>query len=87
MTLIADTTPPTAVAESSETFVDPMDPVVFDGSKSEDMVGIHTYMWDFGDENVTNVMDATNKEGIKNIEYVTHQYAKAGKYTATPYRV
>ena len=45
ITLIADDIPPVPVATGSRKFIDPNEPVDFDGSGSTDNVGIDTYMW------------------------------------------
>ena len=71
ITLIADQIAPVPVAASSRKFIDPNEPVDFDGSMSTDNVGIDTYMWDLGDGNTADTMN------------VTHQYTNPGKYVAT----
>ena len=71
ITLIADQIAPVPVATSSRKFIDPNEPVDFDGSMSTDNVGIDTYMWDLGDGNTADTMN------------VTHQYTNPGKYVAT----
>ena len=74
--LNADTIDPTAVAKSSQKFIQKTETVDFDGSESSDYIiptvpGIITYLWDFGDGNTADTMNAT------------HQYANSGKYTVT----
>ena len=71
ITLIADQIAPVPVAASSRKFIDPNEPVDFDGSMSTDNVGIDTYMWDLGDGNTADTMN------------VTHRYTNPGKYVAT----
>ena len=71
ITLIADDILPVPVAVSSQKFVQKTETVDFDGSGSTDNVGIDTYMWDFGDGNTADTMNAS------------HQYANSGKYLAT----
>ena len=71
ITLIADQIDPVPVAASSRKFIDPNEPVDFDGSMSTDNVGIDTYMWDLGDGNTADTMN------------VTHRYTNPGKYVAT----
>ena len=71
ITLIADQIAPVPVAAGSRKFIDPNEPVDFDGSMSTDNVGIDTYMWDLGDGNTADTMN------------VTHQYTNPGKYVAT----
>jgi hypothetical protein len=71
ITLIADDILPVPVAVSSQKFVQKTETVDFDGSGSTDNVGIDTYMWDFGDGNTADTMNAS------------HQYANPGKYLAT----
>ena len=69
--LIADNIAPVPSAVSSQKFVEKMEMIDFDGSGSTDNVGIDTYMWDFGDGNTTNTMNAS------------HAYANSGKYVVT----
>ena len=71
ITLIADNIAPVPVPISSQTFVEKGEVVDFDGSGSTDNVGIDTYMWDFGDGNTADTMNASNA------------YANSGKYVAT----
>ena len=71
VTLIPDDIAPTPVAASSQKFVQKTETVDFDGSGSTDNVGIDTYMWDFGDGNTADTMNAS------------HQYANSGKYVVT----
>ena len=71
ITLIADAILPVPIAVSSQKFVQKTETVDFDGSGSTDNVGIDTYMWDFGDGNTADTMNAS------------HQYANSGKYLAT----
>ena len=70
ITLIADNIAPVPVAISSQKFVEKGEVVDFDGSGSTDNVGIDTYMWDFGDGNTADTMNASNA------------YANSGKYVA-----
>ena len=74
--LNADTIDPVAVAKSSQKFIQKTETVDFDGSESSDYIiptvpGIITYLWDFGDGNTADTMNAT------------HQYANSGAYIAT----
>ena len=75
--LIADTIPPVAVAKSSQKFIQKIETVDFDGSESSDYITptvpgvIDSYLWDFGDGNTADTMNAT------------HQYANSGAYIAT----
>ena len=74
--LNADTIDPVAVAKSSQKFIQKTETVDFDGSESSDYIiptvpGIITYLWDFGDGNTADTMNAT------------HQYASSGAYIAT----
>ncbi len=74
--LNADTIDPVAVAKSSQKFIQKTETVDFDGSESSDYIiptvpGVITYLWDFGDGNTADTMNAT------------HQYANSGAYIAT----
>ena len=75
--LIADTIDPVAVAKSSQKFIQKTESVDFDGSESSDYITptvpgiIDSYLWDFGDGNTADTMNAT------------HQYANSGAYIAT----
>ena len=71
-----DTIDPVAVAKSSQKFIQKIETVDFDGSESSDYIiptvpGVITYLWDFGDGNTADTMNAT------------HQYANSGAYIAT----
>ena len=71
ITLIADNIAPVPVPISSQEFVEKGEVVDFDASGSSDNVGIDTFMWDFGDGNTANTMNAS------------HAYANSGKYVVT----
>lgn len=75
--LIADVIDPVAVAKSSQKFIQKTESVDLDGSESSDYITenvpgvIDSYLWDFGDGNTADTMNAT------------HQYANSGKYVVT----
>ena len=75
--LNADTIDPVAVAKSSQKFIQKTETVDFDGSESSDYITptvpgvIDSYLWDFGDGNTADTMNAT------------HQYANSGAYIVT----
>ncbi len=62
---------PSAVANANPTTVDIGESVNFTGSSSSDDAGIDTYLWEFGDGNVSNA------------ENPTHSYAVDGDYTVS----
>jgi PKD repeat protein len=64
--------PPTAAFTVDPTNPQVNDAITFDADASFDSDGkIVTYVWDFGDENITKTEDRT----------ITHSYAVAGEYT------